>query len=95
LTIAKTRYQPFAVPQLINLKGISESTWERKRPVWEGDCDRDHHPRKRAKTKHDVNNLVVGDNDADSVDGTENGNKNGEEEGRPVGADGASEETAD
>ena len=61
------------MPQLISLKGISEAMWERKRPVWEGDCERDRLPRKRAKTKHDPNDL-------ESIDGTENGNRAGEED---------------
>lgn len=46
--------------------------WERKRPVWDGDCERELLPRKRSKTKHNLNDLA-------GMDGTENGNKVGED----------------
>jgi hypothetical protein len=42
------------VPQLISVKGISEGRWERKRPIWEGDCDRERVPRKKQKTNKDA-----------------------------------------
>ena len=75
---SKTRYAPFVVPKLINLRGISEAKWERKRPVWEGDCDRERLPRKKPKTKNDGDGNVAGGNDIDSIVGTENGSKNKE-----------------
>lgn len=84
LTFATTRYCPFVVPQLIAVKGISESTWERKRPVWQGDCDREHLPRKRAKTKQDGSTVGIGDKDVDSVHGTEIGTKDVEMHEPPV-----------
>jgi hypothetical protein len=53
MVLARTHYEQFVVPQLINVRGISEKTWERKRPIWEGDCERERNPRKKAKTKLD------------------------------------------
>jgi hypothetical protein len=51
--LARTRFEHFVLPQLVNVRGISERTWERKRPIWEGDCEREKNPRKKAKTKAD------------------------------------------
>jgi hypothetical protein len=70
---AKTSYQRFILPQLISVKGISESSWERKRPVWEGDCDRERVPRKKQKINRDAD--AEGN---ESIDGTENGMAIGE-----------------
>jgi hypothetical protein len=62
---ARTKYEPFVIPQLIGIRGISEDTWERKRPIWEGDRDRERvAQRKRLKTKHDE----CTDSDADAPD---------------------------
>jgi hypothetical protein len=67
--IAKVRGEQYFAPRLIRVRGISEGTWERKRPVWEGDRDRDRvPPRKKMKTKHDEN----GNGEA-----TQEGNTNG------------------
>jgi hypothetical protein len=62
---ARSKYENYVVPQLISVKGISEGTWERKRPIWEGDCDRERVPQKKRKTNKD------GD-DMESIEGTEN-----------------------
>jgi len=51
-------------PQFISIRGISEGTWERKRPIWLGDPERDRAPsQKKMKTKHG------GDEDVDTLDG--------------------------
>jgi hypothetical protein len=65
---ARTKYEQYVVPQLISVKGISEGMWERKRPIWEGDCDRQRGPRKKQKTNKDGD----GD-DNESLEGTQNG----------------------
>lgn len=51
--LARTNYKPYVIPQLISIRGISEETWECKRPIWEGDRDREPVPqRKKSKIKH-------------------------------------------
>lgn len=63
---ARTKYEQYVVPQLISVKGISEGMWERKRPIWEGDHNRDRAlPKKRKTNKNgDVD-------DFETLDGTE------------------------
>jgi len=55
------------LPQLVNVRGISERTWERKRPIWEGDVERERNPPKRARTKGDGD--AEQDGDQSMVDG--------------------------
>jgi hypothetical protein len=67
LILARTRYEEFVLPQLVNVRGISERTWERKRPIWEGDVERERNPPKRARTKSDGD--ADQDGDQSMVDG--------------------------
>ena len=60
---------------MIRVHGISEGTWEQKRPVWEGDRDRERvPPKKKVKTKHDES-----ENGEGIHDGTTNGDAVDEE----------------
>jgi hypothetical protein len=68
---SRTKYEEYVVPQLISVKGISEGMWERKRPIWEGDCDRERVPQKKRKTNKDGE-------DNESLEGTETGIGGGE-----------------
>lgn len=64
-TLSRSRDGLYFNPQLIKISGISEETWERKRPIWYGDCDRERvPPKKKIKTKHDGS---VGDGDEESI----------------------------
>jgi hypothetical protein len=56
-----SRYNSGLTPRFISIRGVSENTWERKRPIWEGDQDRERvPPPKKSKTKH-------GEPDGDAV----------------------------
>ena len=53
-SFAKTRFDPYLVPQVISIRGLSSCEWERRRPIWEGDNSRERDPpRKRARTNKD------------------------------------------
>ena len=63
-------------PQFVNIRGVSESTWERKRPIWEGEQDRERiPPPKRMRTKHEIEGDNVDGKQEGSVISTEDGNQ--------------------
>jgi hypothetical protein len=59
-TLSRSSDGSYFLPNLIKVSGVSEGTWEREKPVWHGDCDRERGPpKKKMKTKHDGAEVVV------------------------------------
>jgi hypothetical protein len=49
-TVARSPFDNSLGPQLVSARGMSEGTWELKRPVWEGDTERERErPAKRMR----------------------------------------------
>ena len=59
---------PFTLsPRLVAVRGITEIEWERKRPLWHGDCSREKVTVKRTK-KNDGTAESVATEDTETVD---------------------------
>jgi hypothetical protein len=66
------------IPQFVTIRGVSENTWERKRPIWKGDQDRERNqPPKRVRNRRF-------DLEDDSVDGKHEGSIFSTEDGNPL-----------
>jgi hypothetical protein len=80
-TLSRSRDGSYFLPKLIKVSGVSEGTWEREKPVWHGDCDRERGPpKKKMKTKPVDAEVQVVDDNGDEGSGVEEGQ--GIEEGQ-------------
>jgi len=62
-TLIRTEFDK-CVPKIISIKGFTEKTWERKRPIWEGDKDKQPHQTKKIRSKQSTGaESVAGEDD--------------------------------